>query len=43
MIELKSLAMHNAYHIGQIVFLSKMQAVKQQCGIGCPLEHFEHV
>ncbi|MFP7200971.1 DinB family protein [Lysinibacillus halotolerans] len=25
-IELKSLAMHNAYHIGQIVFLSKMQA-----------------
>ena len=24
-IELKSLAMHNAYHIGQIVFLSKMQ------------------
>ena len=27
MIELKSLAMHNAYHIGQIVFLSKMQGV----------------
>lgn len=25
MIELKSLAMHDAYHIGQIVFLSKMQ------------------
>jgi uncharacterized damage-inducible protein DinB len=24
-LELKSLAMHNAYHIGQIVFLSKMQ------------------
>lgn len=24
-IELKSLAMHDAYHIGQIVFLSKMQ------------------
>lgn len=25
MLELKSLAMHNAYHIGQIVFLSKIQ------------------
>lgn len=25
-LELKSLAMHDAYHIGQIVFLSKMQA-----------------
>jgi hypothetical protein len=24
-LELKSLAMHDAYHIGQIVFLSKMQ------------------
>jgi hypothetical protein len=24
-LELKSLALHNAYHIGQIVFLSKMQ------------------
>ncbi|WP_144789821.1 DinB family protein [Lysinibacillus fusiformis] len=27
MLELKSIAMHDAYHIGQIVFLSKMQGV----------------
>ncbi|MBD8521600.1 DinB family protein [Lysinibacillus fusiformis] len=26
-LELKSIAMHDAYHIGQIVFLSKMQGV----------------
>ncbi|MGG3191775.1 hypothetical protein ABEP42_27720 [Priestia megaterium] len=30
MLELKSLALHNAYHIGQIVFLSKMQGAKQE-------------
>lgn len=27
-LELKSLALHNAYHIGQIVFLSKMQGAR---------------